>query len=176
MSGGQRFFRSGEAAGRAGVSADTLRHYERLIAWYLSLDTDVLQAEAHAAASRVALRMSAYGVVSQVCDDAVQNQFEPVEPVEHRAEEIVQDVRPAHGDDASGDGDSLSRPLTRVGERSLQRRGAQARPDETFHQGRLGAGEGVQVGVGLPLLEHQLDLPAQAVHLGDLARRQHAAW
>jgi len=30
MSGGQRFFRSGEAAGRAGVSADTLRHYERL--------------------------------------------------------------------------------------------------------------------------------------------------
>src|SRR2546428_13043692 len=30
MSGGERFFRSGEAAGRAGVSADTLRHYERL--------------------------------------------------------------------------------------------------------------------------------------------------
>ena len=29
MSGGRRFFRSGEAAGRAGVSADTLRHYER---------------------------------------------------------------------------------------------------------------------------------------------------
>jgi len=30
MSGGRRFFRSGEAAGRAGVSADTLRHYEHL--------------------------------------------------------------------------------------------------------------------------------------------------
>src|SRR5437899_7511459 len=29
MNGGRRFFRSGEAAGRAGVSADTLRHYER---------------------------------------------------------------------------------------------------------------------------------------------------
>src|SRR2546426_5080422 len=92
MSGGQRFFRSGEAAGRAGVSADTLRHYERLIAWYLSLDTDVLQAEAHAAALPFALRMSACGVVSQVVDDAVQNQFEPAEPVEHRAAEIVQDT------------------------------------------------------------------------------------
>jgi hypothetical protein len=51
--------------------------YVRVIAWYLSLDTDVLHSEAHGTRSPVALRMSAGGVVSQVRDDAVHNRFEP---------------------------------------------------------------------------------------------------
>jgi hypothetical protein len=42
--------------------------------------------------------VSACGNVSEIVDDAVQNHFDPVEAAQHGAEEIVQDVRPAHAD------------------------------------------------------------------------------
>ena len=72
--------------------------------------------------------MSTGRVVSQVLDDVVQNQFETLESVQRRAEQIMQDVRPAHGDDAGGNRDPLPGALTGMSEGPLQGRGAQARP------------------------------------------------
>lgn len=48
-----------------------------------------------------------------------------------------------------------------MGEEALEDRGAQARPDEAFGNVRVRGVELMQVGVRLPLLETEFDLPAE---------------
>ena len=58
-----------------------------------------------------------------------------------------------------------------VGEEALQRSGADGRPDESFDDGGVLGIEGMQVRIGLPFLEQELHLPAQAIGLGHFIDR-----
>ena len=58
---------------------------------------------------------------------------------------------------------------------TLQDRGTQRCPDETFGDVRIAGIEGVQVGVGLPLFEQQFYLPPQAIAFDDVAYREFSA-
>ena len=65
--------------------------------------------------------------------------------------------------------------LSGVREESLQSGGENACPDESLGNRVVGCVEPVQVGVGLPLLEKEFDLPAQSVDLAYLICRENSA-
>jgi hypothetical protein len=61
----------------------------------------------------------------------------------------------------------MSDPSGSVCQEALENRGAHARPDQAPGDVRIGRAECVQIGVGLPRLEAQFDLPPESVEPGD---------
>jgi hypothetical protein len=87
--------------------------------------------------------------------------------MQDRTEEISEYMMEAHRDFARRDG----HPAQTLGEMctvAFKEGSAKRGPDEPFGDVFFGGIEGMQIGVALPLLEHELDLPAQPIGGADL--------
>ncbi len=89
-------------------------------------------------------------------------------------EDIAQDVLNALGH-LLGRDRKVDKSLSPMGAVARQDGGTQRRPDQTFGDLRIAGVEGVQVGVGFPLFEHQLNLPPQAITIDDVIYREFSA-
>jgi len=127
----------------------------------------VSQVQFKAPGLRVALRMRAACVLRQVVDGTGHHRCQSLGCMQQRLEYIGEHMMNAHRGPARGDGDTRD-ALSHVRAIAFQRGRAQRRPDEPFGDGGIAGRKGTQVGVRLPLLEQQLDLPAQPIGIGDL--------
>ena len=87
--------------------------------------------------------------------------------MQDRTEDIGEHMMEAHRDFARRDG----HPAQTLGEMrtvAFKEGSAEGCPDESFGDVFFGGIEGVQIGVALPLLEHELNLPAQPIGGTDL--------
>lgn len=89
------------------------------------------------------------------------------DPDEERGHECLQHVVRAHRDAARRDCDPVPDPLCGVGKKPFKNRRAEARPHQSLGHVRVRGVELVQIGVRLPLLETEFDLPPKAVEPGD---------
>lgn len=108
-------------------------------------------------------------------EDVFQDSFKATKVAQRRSQQRGQDVRATHGDDAVGDRNRCVTALARMSQRSLESRSAETGPDQPFYQWSTGTAELVQVGVRLPLFEEELYLPAQAIDVRDLTRRENGS-
>src|SRR5277367_4280960 len=106
------------------------------------------------------MRMRAAGVGEQVCESVSDHVKQP-------SDESVKHVPRAHRDTTSGHGHALADDLCGVGQETLEHRRADTCPNQTRRDVLVAGIECMQVGVGLPFFETELDLPAKAIQLAD---------
>ncbi len=87
--------------------------------------------------------------------------------MQQRAEDLGERMMKAHGDFAGGDG-RLPEALGHMGAITFEQGGAQGRPEQSLGDVGLRGFEGVEIGVTLPLFEHEFHLPAQSIGIADL--------
>ena len=93
--------------------------------------------------------------------------------VHQRAEDLGERVMETHGNFAGGDG-HLPEALGQMRAVAFEDSRAEGSPDQSLGDVGFGGIKGVQTGVALPLLEHELHLPAQPIGITNLLEGESA--
>ena len=83
-------------------------------------------------------------------------------------------VRPRLGCDAGGDLATFGDELRPMRQRALEECGAKGCPDKSLDDGWVFGLKGMEVGVRLPILEQQFDLPSKTIELSNAVGRERA--
>ena len=111
--------------------------------------------------------MGSTGVGEKESQSVLQHAGETSTALLKCGEEITENVASTHRDPSGGNRNTAADELRGVSQEAFQARSAERGPDESFGDVLVGGIEAVQIGVGLPFLEHELHLPAKAVQLAD---------